>query len=317
MAIESRPAADPGRPFAGPADLAAMEACLAASWAHARPFVNATPGDLEWWIASAAPGTDFGRLVHLWTDGPDVLAYGWLSPPGSIDWHQRAGLPAGVRAALVDATLAWASEAIPSIAEADGAAPPATLETWAMDADAELGGLLAARGWVPEDEPHFSHFYRRLDTPIDDLPALPDGYRLRHVRLPQDAAARVEVHRAAFAPSRMTLEKYATLAGMPRYAEEGDLVVEAPDGSLAAFVMVWWSPDAGVGEFEPVGTHPDHQRRGLGRAVNLAGLHRLRDLGAIDALVFSRTTNAASEALYRSVGFEAVTHHRAWTRPLG
>ena len=149
------------------------------------------------------------------------------------------------------------------------------------------------------------------------MPALPDGYRLRHVRLPQDAAARVEVHRAAFAPSRMTLEKYATLAGMPRYAEDGDLVVEAPDGTLAAFAMVWWSPDAGVGEFEPVGTHPDHQRRGLGRAVNLAGLHRLRDLGAVDALVFSRTTNAASEALYRSVGFEAVTHHRAWTRPLG
>ena len=51
--------------------------------------------------------------------------------------------------------------------------------------------------------------------------------------------------------------------------------------------------------------------------MNLAGLHRLRDLGAVDALVFSRTTNAASEALYRSVGFEAVTHHRAWTRPLG
>ena len=111
----------------------------------------------------------------------------------------------------------------------------------------------------------------------------------------------------------MTVEKYATLAGMPGYAEEGDLVVEAPDGSFAAFTMVWWSQDAGVGEFEPVGTHPDHQRRGLGRAVNLAGLHRLRDLGAIDALVFSRTTNAASEALYRSVGFEAITHHRAST----
>ena len=116
MAAASRPTADPGRPFAGPADLAAMEACLAASWAHARPFVNATPGDLEWWIAGAAPGTDFGRLVHLWTDGPDVLAYGWLSPPGSLDWHQRAGLPPDVRAALVDATLAWASEAISSIA---------------------------------------------------------------------------------------------------------------------------------------------------------------------------------------------------------
>jgi len=302
--------------FAGPADLAAMEATLTVSWARARPFVAATPGDLEWWIAGATPGTDFGRLVRLWTDGPDVLAYGWLSPPGSLDWHQRAGLPEALRAELVDATLGWATEAIVSIAEQDGATAPDALEAWAMDADAELGRLLAERGWTPADEPHFSHFYRRLDAPIDEVPALPPGYRLRHVRLPEDAAARVEVHRAAFAPSRMSVEKYATLATMPRYDEAGDLVVEAPDGSLAAFTMVWWSPDAGVGEFEPVGTHPDHQRRGLGRAVNLAGLHRLRDLGAVDVLVFSRTTNAASEALYRSVGFEAITHHRAWTRPL-
>ncbi len=310
MAAESRP-------FAGLADLAAMEACLAASWTRARPFVNTTPGDLEWWVASDQPGTDHGRLVRLWADGADVLGYGWLSPPGTLDWHQRADLASDARAALVDATLAWAAEAVASIAASDGTVPPTTLETWAMDADTVLGDLLAARGWVAAAEPHYTHWYRRLDTPLDDVPALPDGYRLRHVRLPEDAPARVEVHRAAFAPSRMTVEKYAALAAMPRYAEEGDLVVEAPDGSLAAFAMVWWSPDAGVGEFEPVGTHPDHQRRGLGRAVNLAGLHRLRDLGAVDALVFSRTTNAASESLYRAVGFEAVTHHRAWTRPLG
>ena len=51
---------------------------------------------------------------------------------------------------------------------------------------------------------------------------------------------------------------------MPRYALERDLVVEAPDGSLAAFVMAWWSPDAGVGEFEPVGTTPTTSGAGWG-----------------------------------------------------
>ena len=104
---------------------------------------------------------------------------------------------------------------------------------------------------------------------------------------------------------------------MPRYAPEHDLVVEAPDGSLAAFLMAWWNPDAGVGEFEPVGTHPDHQRRGLGRALNLAGLRLLQDLGATDALVFSTTSNAASQGLYASAGFEPATQHRAWTVALG
>ncbi len=187
-----------------------------------------------------------------------------------------------------------------------------------MDADTELVGMLGARGWTAAAEPGLTHWYRRLDAaaPIA-VPALPDGYRLRHMRIPDDLAARVEVHRAAFAPSRMTVEKYEALVAMPRYAPEHDLVIEAPDGSLAAFVMTWWNPDAGIGEFEPVGTHPDHQRLGLGRTLNLAGLRLLQDLGATDALVFSHTSNAPSQALYASAGFEAVTQHRAWTLALG
>ncbi len=317
-AIEPHPVLPPGRPFEGMADLRAMEACLAASWNLRRPFVNTTPGDLEWWIASATPGTDWRRLVHVWTVGDEVVAYGWLSPPASLDWHQRADLPAGVRAGIVDETLAWAASTAHELAVIDGTAAPPVLEAWAMDSDAQLRGLLTDRGWTPAAEPSYTHWYRRLDgAPPDAVPGLPDGYRVRHVRLPDDFEARVDVHRAAFAPSRMTVGKYEALAAMPLYAPERDLVVEAPDGSLAAFVLTWWSPDAGVGEFEPVGTHPDHQRRGLGRAINLAGLWLLRDLGATDAIVFSRTTNTASQALYAAVGFEAVTQHRSWTRSLG
>jgi ribosomal protein S18 acetylase RimI-like enzyme len=306
-----------GRPFAGVADLRAMGACLARSWNHARPLVNTTPGDLEWWYASGEPGTDWTSRVQLWADGDEVLGYGWLSPPGEFDWHQRHDLPDATRAALADATIAWAAAAARRLAVEAGSEPPATLETWAMDADAWLVDALRSRGWTPADAPAYTHFYRRLDGVLDALPPLPAGYRLRRVRLPDDLAARVEVHRAAFAPSRMTIDKYRTLATLSRYAPDHDLVVEAPDGTFAAFTMVWWIPDARTGEFEPVGTHPAHQRRGLARTINLAGLHLLRDLGALDAIVFSATRNAASEALYRSVGFEPVTHHRAWTRPAG
>jgi hypothetical protein len=194
---------------------------------------------------------------------------------------------------------------------------PTHAMTWALDADDALRGDLAAAGFTPDEQPEYSMFHRRLDDgrPLPEAP-LPPGFRVRSARLPDELEARVEVHRAAFAPSRMTVEKYTLLQGLAPYAPERDLVVEAPDGRLVAFTLAWWDAEARVGEFEPVGTHPDHLRQGLARAVNVAGLRLLRELGAIDAVVFSSIANPASEALYASAGFERLTTVRRWRRPL-
>ncbi len=113
----------------------------------------------------------------------------------------------------------------------------------------------------------------------------------------------------------MTVEKYTRLTTLPHYRFEDDLVVEAPDGSLAAFAMAWWDPAARVGEFEPVGTHPDHQRRGLGRALLSHGLRRYRDLGAHVVQIYSMSDNAASEGLYQAVGFERRRYRLHFVRP--
>jgi ribosomal protein S18 acetylase RimI-like enzyme len=129
---------------------------------------------------------------------------------------------------------------------------------------------------------------------------------------PADVEARVEVHRAAFAPSHMTAERYTRVMAVPHYALERDVVVEAPDGSLAAFTLAWLDPVAGVGEFEPVGTHPDHQSRGLALAANRHALRLLYDAGARDVIVFSETSNEASQALYAKAGFTALAEHRRW-----
>jgi ribosomal protein S18 acetylase RimI-like enzyme len=43
-----------------------------------------------------------------------------------------------------------------------------------------------------------------------------------------------------------------------------------------------------------------------------AGLRLMREAGLRDALVFSDASNTASEALYRSAGFERVAVHRRY-----
>jgi ribosomal protein S18 acetylase RimI-like enzyme len=81
--------------------------------------------------------------------------------------------------------------------------------------------------------------------------------------------------------------------------------------------MAWWDPHARVGEFEPVGTHPEHRRRGLSRALLTWGLRRYAERDARIVQVYSDAANAASEALYQAVGFERRAFHRRYERPGG
>ena len=82
----------------------------------------------------------------------------------------------------------------------------------------------------------------------------------------------------------------------------------APDGSVASYTLAWLDEVNRVGELEPVGTHEAHRRKGLGRAVNLFALQRLRDEGATEALVACRGDDAhpIPRKLYAAVGFREV-----------
>lgn len=91
--------------------------------------------------------------------------------------------------------------------------------------------------------------------------------------------------------------------GFALRGQGGDLEVESPDGTLAAFTTIWLDDVNSVGLFEPVGTEPEFQRQGLARAVMSEGLHRMRVAGMRTAQVEHEITNAPAAALYESLGF--------------
>ena len=302
------------RSWAGPDDLRAMQAIVSAAWnGPRRPLVSCTVGDLEWWVAGAGPDADLRRRLRLWSLGDEVVGWGWFGPPASLDWFVAAGVGADDETTIREAILAWHAEQAGAFPSGD-AGPPAQVTAWAADGWAEQA-FLEARGWVATGTA-LTQYHQGLERDIPE-PVVPAGYRVRTMAGPAEIPARVEVHRSAFAPSRMTVEKYAILVEGDHYAYDRDVVVEAPDGSFAAFTMAWSDPLAAIGEFEPVGTHADHRRLGLGRAANLHGLRLLRDGGARDAMVFSDRSNEASEALYRAVGFREIAVHREYARDLG
>lgn len=143
---------------------------------------------------------------------------------------------------------------------------------------------------------------RPLDLPPPDFQP-PEGYTVRHVKLPEDFEPYSEVVNTVFSHCGMT-EKLAMLyteAGF--YNDELDLVVEAPDGSFAAFVTVRIDPNNRMAELEPVGTHPDHRGRGLGKAVCAEGIRRVQKYNPSCIVILGAASTEAAKKLYDSLGF--------------
>jgi mycothiol synthase len=294
-----------------------MQAAVTAAWlSPRRPLLAQTIGDLAWWFAGAGPDADWPARIRIWTDGTRTVGWGWFKPPGSIDWFVAPLLDDAEERRIRLEILAWADERVATVAmsRADADGPSPSPQVWGADGWPETD-LLADLGFVASGTAS-TQYFRKLDRDLPE-PLLPDGYTLRTVAGRAEIPARVEVHRSAFAPSKMTVEKYAILVGLEPYAYDRDAVVEARDGTFAAFTMCWLDSEAQLGYFEPVGTHADHRRRGLGKAVNMYGLRLLQAAGAREAMVYSDSSNAASEALYQSVGFKPIAMHRSYARATG
>ena len=283
------------RAYRGRGDLRAMQRLVQDTWAMRGPKVERHVGDLTWGETSI-PGREETFRRALWLDGDRVVAWAWLYLPGTLDFHVHPDRPE-----LLDAVLDWLDE------QTDAE----ELETSALASDADARERLEARGFEAQpDAPWFAYMQR--DLLRIEKPRVPTGYTLRTVR-PGEEEERAVVHQLTWAPSRVTAGSVRdTMATWP-YRFDLDCVVEKPGGGFAAYTLAWLDDENAVGEFEPVGTIPDERGKGLGRAVNLFALQRLRDAGADLAVVYCRGDAAypIPKRLYESVGFRQ--HDRSVT----
>ena len=126
---------------------------------------------------------------------------------------------------------------------------------------------------------------------------------MRTVRGIEEAGTVGELHMAVFPGSGWTEYFHRRYMQSPGYSADHEFVVETADGRLAAFTVTWHDETNRTGLFEPVGTHPDHRRRGLGRALLYTVMHRMASHGLVHALVQNEGSNPASERLYQACGF--------------
>ena len=139
---------------------------------------------------------------------------------------------------------------------------------------------------------------------------------MREVGGGEEWGERVEIHREAWNPSRMTLEAYRRLREAPGYDPRLELVAVAPDGAFGSYCVCWLDPGSRTGLFEPLGAGPAYRGRGLGKAVMLEGIRGLRELGAHTALVAAVHDNEDAKGPYESVGFETLNRRRLYGKKL-
>lgn len=295
------------RPYQSMDDFMRIRTFLMDTYRLNRSFHNWTVRRLEgsrFW-GDPAWGEAWAKNVQLWeNEAGELVGAAHVSGQGvflQIHPYYRH---------IEDDMMAWAEE---NVAEPDkDGQPHAWLEVY--DYDLLRQEMLTRRGYQKTED----YGYLRWWVPgaIPEV-AFPEGYTIRSLRpgSMDDCGRWAEVVGAVFAHANPTAEHIANFQKSPSYRHDLHLVAEAEDGSFAAFAGLTFDDQNRVAEFEPVGTHPDHRQKGLGKAVMAEGLRRLEKLDVDMVYVFTGDMIPAN-ALYESMGFTGYHMNHTWKKRL-
>jgi len=251
--------------------------------------------DLQWWWRTPRRSDAIGHI--FWIDDERPVAGVVLT-----DWGRAWGCDPIVVPGVSTVTLptVWARAL-----EAINALGLKAVEVLVRDDDLELQRLLAAAGFVADDERSGITWMDIQDQP--DVAALPEGFTV------------VDRGQATTGPHPMQRRSgegvEARLRQCSLYDPGLDLAVEAAGGPVAGYALFWFDPVTEVGMVEPMRVEDAYQRRGLARAMLTAGLDRLAKQGARRLKVGYGTDVA--RGLYVGAGFRVTSTSRSysWRRP--
>lgn len=287
------------RPYRGPADL---DAILDLVRARPRERILDYPSIADLQELMALP--DVCEQTYLWETADHLLAgFAHLESMqtfASLRFETRRGFDNGE---LDEEMLTWGEQHFTQ--DYHGVAVRMSIS--AHLANRRRVELLERHGFVHGDF-EVIKLERCLADPIP-APSLLPGYTIRSLCGEAEAPAWVTLHRAAFGTENMTVDYKLSMMRIPDYDPALDLVAVAPDGSLEAYVVGWFNREENqlsglkLGYTDPIAAHPDHQRKGLSRALLLTALNLLKARGLDVARTSTGSDNLALLACAQSVGF--------------
>lgn len=178
------------------------------------------------------------------------------------------------------------------------------------DDDKELILLLSDLGFQ-KGEIEGDKQVRPIGSPVPTY-NLPEGYTIRNAVIEKDFLKYREVQKTVFPHVKsMSLELLQLYSTASFYKEDLDIAAIDPNGEFAAFCTARIDPISRIAELEPVGTHPDHRKLGLAKAVVCESLKRLEKYQPSAVVILGAATTEGARRLYESVGFvdEGARHY--------
>jgi mycothiol synthase len=251
-----------------------------------------------------------------WESGSRLAAYAYiLTPYNNLSFDLRQDV---WQESLEDEIIAWGVEQAQLLTEKgieiDEHVAILCLDVSCRAEDTRRASALVRNGFVLQPEQTL-----RMSADLSgSLPAveLPAGFVIRPLRAERELEAVVSLHRAAFGTQWMTVEERRAIMHSPEYDPALDLLVEAPDGRIAAYCIVEISTITNEltgrceGSIDPLAVHPDFQRRGLARALLQTGMDQLARRGILRACLGTSSSNLAMQQAAKSAGFQVTSTHQ-------
>ena len=201
--------------------------------------------------------------------------------------------------------------------------PDGRLRLWSHGETDAAAGLAKAMGYRKIRE--LLQLRRSLSAPIPPA-RVPDAITVRTFVPGQDDQAWVDLNALIFAdhPEQggLTIDDLRRRLDEPWFDPSGFFLADR-DGDLVGYhwtkvhgghAIVHEHDDHGphthhehghdpIGEVYVVGVHPDERGTGLGGALILLGLHYLRSLGLLEAMLYVDADNTPAIASYERIGF--------------
>jgi mycothiol synthase len=274
-------------------------------------FCNWHPGDIAHWMSNAQRGKDLDEYYGLYEENNEILAFVELPP---VKWASYTLIvhPQHRGGEFEKSLLQHCETTMWQRMQTEGS-KETSLSIGVAECDKHRVNCLTALGYQLSKRE--SAMRRRSLAEFIPTSVLLDGFSIRGVAGEHEAALLAEVHSSAF-DSNWIAEKYLEVLCSPSFNIEHELVVVAPDGRFAAFLVYWLDPISKSGLFEPVGCHKEFRRRGLTKALMLEGMKRMIDAGMETALVGNKIDNEAASRLYDSIGLKKFSESLEYSKDM-